>query len=79
MAEIDFLKIQTLSSDTILRDAKDLFQRWPQMPFQEKRNIIEVITDNITIGREDIAIKLAYIPSNFKNPGNKQRNVRDPD
>lgn len=77
MAEIDFLKIQTLSSDTILRDAKDLFQRWPQMPFQEKRNIIEVITDNITIGREDIAIKLAYIPSNFKNPGNKQRNFRD--
>jgi len=77
MAEVDFLKIQTLSSDTILRDAKDLYDRWPQMPFEEKRTIIEVITENITVGREDIAIKLAYIPSNFGKPGNKQRNFKD--
>lgn len=76
LAEVDFLKIQALSSDTILRDAKDLYERWPQMPFEEKRTIIEVITDSITVGKEDIAIKLAYIPSNLGNAGNKQRNFR---
>ncbi|MGA3014297.1 MAG: recombinase family protein [Bacteroidales bacterium] len=77
MAEVDFLKIQTMSSDTILRDAKDLYERWPQMPFEEKRTIIEVITENITVGKEDIAIKLSYIPSNLGNVGNKQRNFKD--
>ena len=76
MAEVDFLKIQALSSDTILRDAKDLYERWPQMPFEEKRTIIEVITENITVGKEDIAIKLAYLPSNLGNAGNKQRNFK---
>jgi len=77
MAEVDFLKIQILSSDTILRDAKDLYERWPQMPFEEKRTIIEVITDNLTIGKEDIAIKLAYIPAGIGNQGNKQHNFTD--
>jgi site-specific DNA recombinase len=77
MAEVDFLKIQALSSDTILREAKDLYQRWPRMPFVEKRTIIEVITDNITVGKEDISIKLAYIPSKLRIEGNKQHNFKD--
>jgi site-specific DNA recombinase len=62
-AEIDFLKIQYLSSDTILREAKDLYERWPTIPFEEKRGIVEIITEKITIGKEDIAIKLSYLPS----------------
>jgi site-specific DNA recombinase len=74
MAEVDFLKIQAMSSDTILRDAKDLYDRWPQMPFEEKRTIVEVITESITVDKEDIAIKLSYLPSNLGNAGNKQRN-----
>ena len=77
MAEVDILKIQAMSSDTILRDAKDLYDRWPQMPFEEKRTIVEVITENITVGKEDIAIKLAYLPSNLGNAGNKQRDFMD--
>ena len=77
MAEVDFLKIQAMSSDTILRDAKDLYERWPQMPFEEKRTIVEVITESITVGKEDIAIKLAYLPSNLGNAENKQRNFKD--
>jgi site-specific DNA recombinase len=64
-AEIDFLKIQYLSSDTILREAKDLYERWPSISFEEKRGIVEVITEKITIGKEDVAIKLSYLPSAF--------------
>jgi len=76
-AEVDFLKIQHLSSDSIMREAKDLYDRWPKMPFEEKRTIIEVITEKITIGREDIEISLTYIPTNLGNPGKKQHNFMD--
>lgn len=79
-AEVDFLKIQNLSSDTILQEAKNLHEQWPTLPFTEKRNIIEVITDNITVGKSDINISLSYLPSphtpSFQNSGNKQHGRR---
>lgn len=77
-AEIDFLKIQHLSSDTVLREAKDLYDRWVDLPFEEKRSIIEMITEQIIIDKTDINIKLSYLPHtpSFQNSGNKQRNFR---
>lgn len=62
-AEIDFLKIQYLSSDTIISEAKDLYDRWPQLPFEEKRTIIETITQSIVIDTDTINIKLSYQPT----------------
>ena len=78
-AEIDFLKIQYLSSDTVLREAKDLYDRWPKLPFEEKRSIVELITEQIVIGKADITFKLSYLPNvhSSQNAGNKQRNFRD--
>ncbi|MBL7722918.1 MAG: recombinase family protein [Chitinophagaceae bacterium] len=77
-AEIDFLKIQHLSSDTVLREAKDLYERWPELPFEEKRTIVELITDQILIGKQDITIKLSYLPHtpSLQNAGKGQRNFR---
>jgi site-specific DNA recombinase len=62
-AEIDFLKIQYLSSDTIISDAKDLYDRWDMLPFEERRNIVEMITEHIVIDKQDITIKLSYLPT----------------
>jgi site-specific DNA recombinase len=78
-AEIDFLKIQYVSSDVVLKEAKDLYDRWPKLPFEEKRSIVETITDQIIIGNEDINIKLSYLPHapSFQNDGKKQRNFKD--
>lgn len=78
-AEIDFIKIQYLSSDSVLREAKDLYERWPNLPFEEKRAIIEVITEQIEIGKQDITIKLSYLPHtpSFQNPGKRQHQFRD--
>jgi len=77
-AEIDFLTMQHHSSDVVLSEAKDLYSQWGTLDFDSKRSIIEVITDRITIGKEDIEINLAYMPSTPapppSNPGNKQRN-----
>lgn len=78
-AEIDFLKIQYLSSDTVIQDAKDLYTNWTKLPFEEKRNIVETITEKIVIDTDTINISLSYIPTHasFLNPGNKQHNFRD--
>lgn len=74
-AEIDFLKIQHLSSDTVLREAKDLYDKWLTLVFEEKRSIIETITDKIKVGKEDIDISLSYIPANFQKAGQRQHGV----
>jgi len=74
--EIDFLKIQYLSSDQILNEAKDLSSRWPELTPEEKRNIAENITENIIIGKDDININLCYLPSS-KTAAKEQRNQRD--
>ena len=74
-AEVDFLKIQHLSSDTILEDAKSLYARWPELPLEEKRAIAEVITEKITIGKTDVSLSLAYLPTPpHQNAGNSPRN-----
>jgi len=85
-AEIDFLTIQHRSSDTVLQEAKDLHSQWSELSFEDKRSIVEVITEKIIVGKEDITIKLAYLPNrnppttpknnSKENPGNKQRNFR---
>ena len=75
-AEVDFLKIQYLSSDTVLHGAKDLYSRWTSLTFEDKRTIVEVITNKITIDKEDITISLAYLPSASQNAGKKQQVVR---
>jgi len=62
-AEIDFLKIQHRSSDVVLSDATDLYVHWNALDYDAKRTIIETITDKITVGKEDIHIKLSYLPT----------------
>lgn len=76
-AEISFLKVQYLSSDAVLHEAKDLYERWLTISFEERRGIVEIITDRITIGKEDIAIKLSYLPSapSFKNAENSNASL----
>lgn len=75
--EIDFLKIQYLSSDQIFNEAKDLYSRWPQLTSEEKRKIIENITENIKIGKEDVTINLTYLPSSSELMATEQRKHRD--
>jgi site-specific DNA recombinase len=61
-AELDALKIDLLSSDQIVSDATDLFRQWPQLTDDQKRNLVEAITDRIVIGADDIEINLIALP-----------------
>jgi hypothetical protein len=60
-AEIDFMRIQHRSADAVLYEARDLYSRWDLMEFEDKRTIVEIITDVIRVGKEDIHIKLSYL------------------
>jgi site-specific DNA recombinase len=75
--EIDFLRVQFLSSDEILSEARDIYSRWLELEQKEKRQIIENITEKIVIGKEDVAINLCYLPSSAEIVAERQRNVRD--
>ena len=60
-AEIDLLKIQYLSSDQILTDARDLYTRWPSVAPGDKRQIVEAITEKITVTKDEVEIHLNSI------------------
>ena len=75
--EIDYLKIQYLSSDEVLNEAKDLYDRWPTLEQAEKRNIIDTITKKITVGTDEVSINLAYMPSPAEMTTEMQHNVKD--
>jgi site-specific DNA recombinase len=71
-AEIDLLKIDNLSSEHIITEAKDLHSRWPKMTLNERLNIVQVLVKNITIGKGDVSINLYYLPG-FEEMTNEQR------
>ncbi len=75
--EVDFLKIQYLSSDQIINDAKDLYNGWPDLSSDEKRKIVENIIENVTIEKDQVSIHLSYLPSSTELTANRPRNVRD--
>lgn len=72
-AEIDFLKIQHLSSDQILQEAQNLSRLWPLMTTEEKREIAENILEKIVVGDKEININLAYLPHSSEIMATRQR------
>lgn len=80
-AEVDFRTMQVLSSAEIVEQAQDLYSRWQGLTVEEKRSIVETITERITFGPDGIHIELNYSPnadslSPFKEATIGQRNLR---
>ncbi|MBI5244999.1 MAG: recombinase family protein [Elusimicrobia bacterium] len=74
--EIDFVKIKFQSSDEVLSQAKNLYANWPNLSREEKRNIIEHITEKILVGKGDVSIDLCYLPGPSEITAKGQHNVR---
>jgi hypothetical protein len=47
-AEVDYLKINQLTADAVLTEAKSLYNRWPKLPTDEKRKIAESLCQKIS-------------------------------
>jgi site-specific DNA recombinase len=62
-AEVDFRKINNLSADEVLCEARTLYDRWPSLPQDRKRQIAESIIEKFVIGDGEIDIKFSCLPS----------------
>jgi site-specific DNA recombinase len=62
-AELDMLKVNSLSAEEVATQAGNLYAHWQTMQTEEKRELIEIVTDKIVIGKEEITINLYYAPS----------------
>jgi site-specific DNA recombinase len=62
-AEIDHLKVSNVSAEEVIFEAEALHERWPTLPVDSKRSVVESIVEKITIGKGEIDITLAYLPS----------------
>ena len=62
-AAVDMLKIDALSTDHILAESKTLYERWPLLSHDEKRQVVESVTERIVVGKGEVAIELAFFPS----------------
>jgi site-specific DNA recombinase len=73
--ELDFLKIQYLSSDEIVEKARDLYSRWDGLLPEEKRHVVETITERITI-EDEVEIHLCYLPDPVEMMARRQHGHR---
>jgi site-specific DNA recombinase len=71
-AEINLLKIDSLSGEYILEEAQALHADWPSMNTDERRRTIELLVKKVVIGKDEISISLCDLPS-FKNMTTGQR------
>lgn len=67
-AELDVLRISSASREEALGEARDLTDRWDELPHDEKRQIIEAITESIVVGTDDVEINLLYLPERGPAP-----------
>ena len=73
-AEVDLLKIDGLSSEQIMAEARDLHSRWPKMNHDERRRIVELLVKNVVIGHGEITLNLCYLPY-FEEMTNRQHHA----
>lgn len=59
--ELDFYKIHQISTEEIATEGTDLYTRWSDLSSDEKRSIVENITDRITVEDGSLSINLRYL------------------
>lgn len=74
-SEVDFMTIQGLSTEHLLTEAQTVYTRWPELPYSDRRVIVEQTVQRITVGNDDIRIDLAYLPQSSELTTTGQRNL----
>jgi site-specific DNA recombinase len=62
-AELDIMKVHSLSADEIARNAGWLANKWNEMSPEEKLEKVELVTEKIVVGRDDFEFVFYYSPS----------------
>ena len=72
-ADVDFLKVNKLSADDVLHESNTLHERWPTLPHDDKRKIVEALIERVSIGNGEIDITFSHLPSSEELCKNQQR------
>ncbi|HVM60178.1 MAG TPA: recombinase family protein [Verrucomicrobiae bacterium] len=75
-AELDILRVNEVSTEEIMAEAKDLQARWPTMAAEERRKIVELLVSSIVVGKDEVTLNLCYKPS-FRDTTKRQHTVTD--
>ncbi|MDE2133914.1 MAG: recombinase family protein [Alphaproteobacteria bacterium] len=67
-AALDVLRIHALSGEQILEEVRDLHTRWSSLSKEDKRSIVEAITETIIVGKDEVDIRLHYVPETASPP-----------
>jgi len=70
--KVDVAKIAKLNQDYMLSEARTLHARWPELSLGQKRDIVQAITDEIVVGKEEVDIRLQYLPGISAEKGGYQ-------
>jgi site-specific DNA recombinase len=57
------LKVNDVSGEQVLSEAQTLYERWPELPPENKRKIAEAIMEKIVVGDGEIDLTLSYMPT----------------
>lgn len=60
--ELDELSTQGLSCEHIAAQGRNFHEEWPSMTEDQRRAIVELILQDIVVGKDDIAVNLFTIP-----------------
>jgi site-specific DNA recombinase len=71
-AEVDALKINSISAAEVMQRAQDLPARWQKMTSEERRQLIEIVVKENLVGEKEFDVTLYELPI-FKEVTNKQR------
>jgi len=71
-AEVDFLKVNKLSAEDVTHEAA-IYDRWPKLPPDDKRKIVEALIEKVVIGHGEIDITFSHIPTSEELCKNQQR------
>jgi site-specific DNA recombinase len=57
-AEVDARRLHLLSQDGAISHSQNLVDHWPNLSFEERRQVVEAIVDTIVIGEDEVIISL---------------------
>ena len=72
-AEVAALKVNNISAEEVVSEAKTLYDQWPSLDNDRKRKIAESIVEKITIGDGTVDLTLSYLPSSEELCKTQQR------
>ena len=62
-ADVDFLKVNQISTADVMAEANALYSKWPSLPLDDRRKIAEAVCEKIVIGHGEIDITYSHLPS----------------